>query len=309
MVGRTMDWFEDMETQLRIYPRGIQHTGMANNGPSVKWTSKYGSMVVAAYKNIAAEGINERGLSVHLLSFSDSEYGERQTDIPGLSVSMWAQYYLDQFASVTEAVEAARTPAYQLELYYLVGSNKKIKVHLALEDSQGSSAIIEYLQGQPVIYLDQGKSVLTNSPSYDLQLKNMKEYKGFGGDKPLPGSDKSMDRFVRASWYNNHLPEAQTIEEAVFSLLSVIRNASQPYMNDTMNNRRIGRTLWQILGDLTHRQYYYASTSSLNIVSVSLDHFDLSPGSSSWKLEIDKHPELSGDISNQFTPISELIFY
>lgn len=304
MVGRNMDWFEDMNTQLRIYPRGIERTGKANQGPSIKWVSKYGSMVVGSYKNITAEGMNEQGLSVHLLTFSDAEYGERQINTPGLSVSMWAQYHLDQFASVAEAVEAAKSPEYQLELFYLGDSHKKIKLHLAMEDAEGNSAVIEYLQGEPMIYLDHGKSVLANSPAYNSQLKNLKEYIGFGGDKPLPGSDKSKDRFVRASWYNNHLPNAQSIEDAAFSLLSIIRNAAQPYTQAT-NSLHIERTLWQVVGDLTHRHYFYASTTSLNIVKISLDHFDLSPGASSWMLEIDKHPELTGDISNQFKPFDE----
>lgn len=299
MVARNMDWVEHIPTQFRIYPRGLEHSGKVIDGQPLKWTSKYGSMVVASYEDaIVSEGINEAGLSVHLLSLSESDYGQRQNNIPGISLSMWAQYYLDQFGSVTEAVKAASHPEYQLEILYLPKLDKHVKLHMALEDTQGNSAVIEYLQGKPVIHTSHGNAVLTNDPTYDFQLKNLQRYKGFGGNKPLPGRSNAKDRFVRASWYNKHLPQANSTEEAVLSLFSAIRNVAKPYGNGTE------RTRWHIIADLAHRVYYYASTSSLNIVNISLDQFDLTENAAIMMLDIERHPELSGDISNQFEPLS-----
>lgn len=296
LVARTMDWSDHIPTQFRIYPRGLEHSGKVIHGQALKWTSRYGSMVVASYEDaIVSEGINEAGLSVHLLSLSGSDYGQRQNNIPGISLSMWAQYYLDQFGSVAEAVKAATHPEYQLEILYLPHLNKQVKLHMALEDAKGHSAIIEYIQGKPVIYTN--NSALTNDPAYDVQLKNLQQYTGFGGDKPLPGTSNAKDRFVRASWYSKHLPQASSGEEAVLSLFSVIRNVAKPYGSGTE------RTRWHVIADLTHKVYYYASTSSLNIVKFSLDQFDLSENAAIMMLDIEQHPELSGDISNQFAPL------
>lgn len=296
LVARNMDWLEHIPAQFRIYPRGIEHSGKVIHGQALKWISKYGSMVVTSYEDaIVSEGINEAGLSVHLLSLSESDYGQRQSNVPGVSLSMWAQYYLDQFGSVTQAVKATSHPEYQLEILYLPHLNKHVKLHMALEDAQGHSAIIEYIQGKPIIYTN--NIALTNDPPYDVQLKNLQQYTGFGGDKPLPGTNNSKDRFVRASWYNKHLPIANSTEEAVLSLFIVIRNVAKPYVSGTE------RTRWHVIADLTHKVYYYASTSSLNIVKISLDQFDLSENAATMMLDIEKHPELSGDISNQFEPL------
>ena len=42
MVGRNMDWLEDMHTRLLVYPEAITHEGKTSVNP-FKWTSKYGS--------------------------------------------------------------------------------------------------------------------------------------------------------------------------------------------------------------------------------------------------------------------------
>ena len=234
MTGRNMDWPDQMQQQLRIYPRGMQRSGMAMEGSAMRWVSKYGSMVVTAFRDFIAEGINERGLSVHLLALNESDYGKRHENIPGISVAMWAQYYLDQFASVKEAVLASYQPGYELESLSLPGTSSKVNLHLAIEDASGESAVIEYVDGMPRVHASSGNATLTNSPIYEFQLENLKKYAGFGGKQSLPGSTFSNDRFVRATYYNQHLPLAKSLDDEVYSILSIMRN-TQPYGIAVMN--------------------------------------------------------------------------
>lgn len=298
MVARTMDWQEPIPTQFRVYPRGMERSGNVSDGTSMQWISKYGSLVVASYEDaIVSEGMNEAGLAVHLLTMSDSDYGQGNKAIPGISLRMWAQYYLDQFGSVAEAVKAASHPDYSLEILYLPKMNKYVRLHMALEDAQGEAAVIEYIEGKPVIYLQHENGVLTNDPAYDVHVKNLQQYKGFGGDKALPGMSNALDRFVRASWYNKYLPQASSSDEAVLSMFSIIRNVNKPYKKGSE------RTRWNIVADLGNRVYYYASTASLHIVKISMDHFDFSPKAAPMMLDIEKHPELTGEISSQFLPL------
>ena len=42
---------------------------------------------------------------------------------------------------------------------------------------------------------------MTNSPTFEKQQENLKQYQGFGGNKPIPGTSSAQDRFVRASYY------------------------------------------------------------------------------------------------------------
>ena len=48
ITARSMDWNEDMKTNLWIFPSGLERNGEA--GPnSLKWTSKFGSVIATAY--------------------------------------------------------------------------------------------------------------------------------------------------------------------------------------------------------------------------------------------------------------------
>ena len=70
-------------------------------------------------------------------------------------------------------------------------------VHISLEDRTCDSAVIEYLAGKATIHHDRRFTVMTNEPTYDKQIENLKRYRTFGGDKPLPGERTPTDRFVR----------------------------------------------------------------------------------------------------------------
>src|SRR5208283_1823396 len=66
ITARSMDWKSEMPTNLWIFPRGIERTGQA--GPnSIKWTSKYGSVIASAYDVATSDGVNEKGLEANLL--------------------------------------------------------------------------------------------------------------------------------------------------------------------------------------------------------------------------------------------------
>ena len=49
ITGRTMDWKENIPTNLYIFPRGISRQGY-DTGNTVRWTSKYGSIVASGYE-------------------------------------------------------------------------------------------------------------------------------------------------------------------------------------------------------------------------------------------------------------------
>lgn len=73
IVGRNMDWFEDIRSNLWVLPRGMQRSGLAQVNPLL-WTSKYGSVVITAYDVGTADGINEKGLAGHLLFLPNNPY-------------------------------------------------------------------------------------------------------------------------------------------------------------------------------------------------------------------------------------------
>src|ERR1700729_255004 len=61
VTGRTMDWSQDMDSNLWSYPRGLKRDGAAGAN-SLNWTSKYGSVTVSGYEVGTTDGMNEKGL-------------------------------------------------------------------------------------------------------------------------------------------------------------------------------------------------------------------------------------------------------
>ena len=101
-TGRSMDWMNATATDLYLFPRGLSREG-GTSGDTLKWTSKYGSLISSFYNAATADGINEKGLVANLLYLSVSDYGAPEGK-PTLNIAAWTQYVLDNFATVAEAV-------------------------------------------------------------------------------------------------------------------------------------------------------------------------------------------------------------
>jgi choloylglycine hydrolase len=256
------------------------------------------------YSQAVTDGMNEKGLAAHLLFLIEADYGQFDPANASLSISLWLQYYLDNFATVEEAVSFTRNTPFQIVSATLDGV--KVGVHISLEDPTGDSAVIEYLDGKPEIYHGKKYTVMTNSPPYDEQLKNRAQYEGFGGNRPLPGTTKSPDRFVRASYYLKDLFKPENPRECVAGVLSVMRNVSQPFSGATSapnpDQPNESTTRWLTVGDLTNRVYFYASTMTPNIIWVKLEDLDFSEGTSIRKLDLVNQPDRIGNCTKQFQP-------
>jgi choloylglycine hydrolase len=89
VTARSMDWRSDVETNLRIFPRGMKRNGEV--GPnSIQWTSKYGSVIASGYDISTTDGLNEAGLVANVLWLVESEYPKFDSSRPGLTIAAWA---------------------------------------------------------------------------------------------------------------------------------------------------------------------------------------------------------------------------
>lgn len=274
LVGRNMDWLEDMHTDLWVMPRGVRRVGADHDRNPLRWTAKYGSLVASSYDETSSDGVNEKGLAAHMLWLAETDYGPRDPSVPGVSLALWTQLVLDKYATVAEVVEATTTREYQLIAQNEPKSGRPVTVHMAVDDSSGDSAIIEFIEGTPRVHHSRGYAVLTNSPPFDKQLELLARYEGFGGTKPLPGTTEAADRFVRASYYVSRLPRPDTRMHAYAALLSVMRNAAQPFGMPDPERPNISMTIWRTLIDLTNHVFAFESTFRPDVVWVHYDQLD-----------------------------------
>lgn len=246
-----------MLSNLWVFPRRMTRTGEA--GPrSLEWTSKYGSLIVSGYDIATVDGMNETGLVANMLWLESSDYPEDDGSTPQMSLSVWAQYFLDNYATVAEAVADLKArPFHVVTRDVPVQPGRLTTVHLSLSDASGDSAILEWIDGELIIHHGPEYRVMTNDPPYPEQLAVAAYWRGVNPREMLPGTTRASDRFVRAGTYIDMVVQSDDPREAAAAAFSVIRNTSVPYGITTRKRRtsrprgggwwrirRIGCSMW-----------------------------------------------------------------
>jgi choloylglycine hydrolase len=310
VVSRTMDWPESTEPMLTVLPRGMQRDGgrigeaVAVKDNPVRWTSRYGSLVTTTYGIGTADGVNERGLAAHMLYLTATDFGPRDTGKPGLQAGLWAQFVLDNAATVEEALAALET----VQLVMVEAHGHKATVHLAMEDASGDSAIVEYIGGKPVVHHGRQYRIMTNDPPYDEQLALLKQqdFAKPSSDTPLPGNVKATDRFQRAAYYAAVLPEPRNEREAMAAILAIARNVSVPF-GAPYKGFGIYNTEYRTAINLANQRYFFELTTSPNVIWADLGKFDLEKGAPVMVLDPDDIA-LSGDVTRKFSKAAKAPF-
>lgn len=310
ITARSMDWKVDVGTNLWVLPRGAERTGEA--GPqSAKWTSKYGSVVATGYDISTTDGMNEKGLVANLLWLVESEYPDPHVARkPPLAISLWAQYVLDNFATVQEAVDALSAEPFTVVTANVPGEERLGTLHLSISDATGDSAIVEYVKGKQVIHHDRKYQVMTNSPTFDEQLALEQYWRNIGGTVFLPGTNRAADRFARAMFYINAIPKEEAPDIAVASVFSVIRNVSVPFGINTPDQPNISSTRWRTVADQKRKIYFFESALTPNTFWVNLNDIDFSPLGKVMKLDLgkDQRNTFSGNVAKDFQPAKAFKF-
>ena len=310
VVARTMDWPESTEPVLTVFPRGMKRNG-GRLGPvevikdnPLTWTTKYGSLVTTIYGVGTADGFNERGLGAHMLFLKSADFGPRDTSKPGVNGGLWAQYLLDNAATVNEALALLDN----VQVVMTEARGTKTTVHLAIEDASGDSAIIEYVGGKQVVHHGREFKIMTNDPTYDEQLALLKklDFSKPSSDTPLPGNVKPTDRFQRIAYYLPMLPEPKSEREAVAGVLAIARNVSVPF-GAPYKDFGIYNTEYRTVIDLTNKRYFFELTTSPNVIWANLAKFKLAAGAPVMVLNPDKI-NLAGEVSGKFRKSAKVPF-
>lgn len=318
---RDMGWCFPLDTELYISPRGINDNGNAPTGKSLIWHNKYGfTGTRERLKDIYAysDGMNEKGLTIHLqyLGIPENKLPKRNNDLPGLTWMKLVKYTLGNYANVKELIGSLNEFQIVDREISLKGKNVNVPLHFSVTDASGDSAVIEFINGKPVIYHGKQYSAMTNEPSYDQQMKNLQKEKQSGNyvNTTLVGGTSTTSRFVRANYYSERgvLLTPGNEQQAVTLLLSAMLNTNVPLyqgfgkcdfsgktykLSDKVNDD--WASLYQTISDLTHKKYYFYSDLVGNRLEVNLNKANLNDGQS-FKVLNALDPQLQGDITYKF---------
>ena len=244
--------------------------------------------------------MNEKGLVANLLWLPETKYPLRDKNKPGLAITAWVQYMLDNFATVEEAVSYTDEDTFQVVSDMMPDGSSLATLHLSISDAVGDCAIFEYVGGRLTVYHNKDYKVMTNSPTYDKQLALNEYWKTIGGLSFLPGTNRAADRFARASFYINALPKTDDERIAVASVFSVVRNVSVPYGISTPESPEISTTQWRTVSESKSLRYFFESSLTPNTFWVDLRDLDFSEGAPVLILSIANGEMYHGNTAKEF---------
>ncbi|MEM8681053.1 MAG: linear amide C-N hydrolase [Planctomycetota bacterium] len=302
ITARGMDWNDPTaKTALWIFPRGMERHGGIGPNP-IKWTAKYGSIITSFYDAGSSDGMNEKGLAANVLYLAEADYGDAATSgKPTLSLGAWAQWFLDNYASVEEAVEDMVDAPFTV-VAPILPNGRAASMHLSISDASGDSAIFEYIDGELVVHHGSEYPVMTNSPIFDQQLALIAYWDLVGGNRFLPDTINAADRFVRLNYLLKSTPKFKEPQLALAATFSLIRAVGVPLGMADPDHPNISMTLWRTVADHGAETYYFESVLMPTVIWADLTKIDFKEGSKPRKIAIERGATLAGDVSDKFEP-------
>ncbi len=302
--GRTLEFAVFLDTSAVFSPRGYEFIGETTIGTGMRWKSKYASvgMIIADNKSIV-DGINEKGLAVGVLYLpSYTEYSKTTKENQHISMSMSdiAQWFLSSFATVDEVKKAVENNKVAISAVLLNGFPPKVQpFHYILHDKSGKSIVIESIKGKLIVY-DNPLAALTNSPTFDWHMTNLKNYVNLRFNKPteleikgvkitetgqgagmlgLPGDITPPSRFIRAVAFSVAADQEDTAQKGVYQLFHILNNFDIPVgiAKKTGKDGHIytDSTLATCVRDHKNIRFYYKTYDDQSIRMIDLKKFDL----------------------------------
>lgn len=301
IYARTLEFATDLRSELVVIPRGMAFTGTAPGGkPGRTWSAKYGIAGANAFGQPGVvDGLNEKGLAVGLFYFpgyagyqavseADRERAVAPHELPA--------FLLSTCSDVGEAVTALQTAKVGAVLLDQLGFAPP--AHYAVHDRSGRCVVIEYVGGELKIH-DNPLGVMTNSPTFDWHVTNLRNYvnlsvtnvppvallgekiSAFGqgsGMLGLPGNFTPPSRFVRAVAFSNAALPVPTAREGVLQAFHILNQFDIPKgaARGVEHGHEVADyTLWTSAADLTNGRYYMTTYQSRRIQMLDLKKVDL----------------------------------
>ena len=283
VYGRTMEWGAfDLKSELVAVPREKSFTSMlGNKRKGLAWQNKYGFVAINAMnKPFVTDGMNEKGLVVGVLyfpgfsEFQDFDLAQQSKTINNIDL---AGYLLGNFSTIKDI--KASLPrlrvVYNKELDKAFGAPSPL--HLIVTEDSGKSIVIEYINKELHIH-DNKIGVLTNAPSFDWHLLNLRNYPSlkpmgvtpgksmdgvdispFGagsGMFGLPGDFTPTSRFIRVTAFTHSSVKLTSTDFAINQASRILNNFDIPKgvvregNGDHSNKFHLNYTQWSVIADI-----------------------------------------------------------
>jgi choloylglycine hydrolase len=284
---------------LVVVPRGTSYAGSTPSGrPGLEWTAKYAfTGANASGLPYVADGVNEAGLATGAFMFAHyAEYqkvteSDAEKTLASFELPTWI---LSNFATVAEVKEGLSKIKVADVTFDAPGWGGGAPFHWFVIDETGAAVVVEYVGGELNIH-DNPIGVITNAPTFDWHLTNLKSYVNlspqdvpelelgslslseFGhgtGLHGLPGDFTPPSRFVRAAFLKTAAVPGKTAAEAVTRAFHVLNQFDIPLGTvrgaGPAGQPMLEQTDWTSASDLANRRYYIHTVETRRVHVIDL---------------------------------------
>ncbi len=302
IAGRTMEWAFDMKWTLVSQPKGTALTLSAPKAtglPDKTVTTRYPVVGVSAGiipGGALLDGQNSQGLSMSanfLPGFTQYQTVTPQ-DKEYQSILTFGSWALGSFGNVAELRDALKTMKVWADDSLPTGPTPAT-LHFVFVDRSGAGMVVEYVGGELKIH-DNIMHVLTNAPTYDWHVNNVRNYLNLspvgvqqrqlgtvnvtqigqgGGFIGLPADYTPPSRFLRATALRHTVTPPKTADEAAQAVAHILNNVDIPV--GVAESRMPDGTLvsdytqWIVIKDLTNNMLRIADYNNrMNYLTIDL---------------------------------------
>lgn len=302
--ARTLEFAVEMHSDVIMVPRGYARLGSTPDGQKgLKWKVKYANLGANGLgEPFLIDGLNEKGLAIGSFYFpATAGYMPYRAKDAGKTIAPWemGSWILDNFATVQE-VKANIGKIVVAEVVFKDWGFSP-PLHLVVHDASGKSIVIEYVGGKLNVH-DNPLGVITNSPTFDWHMTNLRNYVNlsssnapprqlgpvklapFGqgsGMLGLPGDFTPPSRFVRAAFFSQWALPSKTGKEAVLQAFHLLNNFDIPKgvarepKKDEHGNILADYTIWTSANDLKAKRFYFRTCQNSQIRMLDLTKMNL----------------------------------
>ncbi|HEX6125829.1 MAG TPA: linear amide C-N hydrolase [Pyrinomonadaceae bacterium] len=272
IFGKNYDWMIG-DGMIFLNKRGVSKMSSEETNPA-KWVSKHGSVTFNQYGwESPSGGMNEEGLVIELMWLDDTRYPAAD-ERPAIDVLEWIQFNLDTAATAEDVVKNSEA----------VRISSPVKLHYLVNDRNGNTATIEFLDGKLVAHY--GDKLPYATLTNDTYTRSIEHAKKVGAAT----TESSLDRFSRAAARSREFETKQRSEkDAVDYAFETLENVAQK-----------DSTQWSIVYDQRRGRVYWRTKKRAELKSIDTTALDYSCGTSVQILDVDIKE--SGEVTKRFRP-------
>ncbi|MGL4798574.1 MAG: choloylglycine hydrolase, partial [Cellulosilyticaceae bacterium] len=293
--GRNMDLEYNFNQHVTLVPRQFKWTNVVTGDANTTQHAILGMASVVNDHPLFADGFNEKGLACAGLNFPgyayyEPEVQEDKVNLGPYDLMLWILGQFERVADVKEAMTRidliAKPFAEGLPLATL---------HWMVTDRNGESIVIEKTKEGLKVY-DNTVGVLTNSPTFDWHLTNLRQYIGLQSTQPdsaiwdkanltplgqgvglhgLPGDFSPASRFVRTAYLKSHAAFINTLDEGVAEFFHILANVAMVCGAVTTPEGKNDITLYTACMCQEKGIYYYTTYENQQIIGIDMHQEDL----------------------------------